>query len=73
MEITYENGTITVDFFPERDEIRIIEGVYFEEVSPTLVKGDYLTPDDYVGGKSVEDQVKHYVDKHIDEFEILEP
>lgn len=76
MEISYDKdtGTITVDLLPTGiDKILICEGVFFEEIQAMCIKGDYLTPDHWVGDKTIMEQVNEYVDDHLHEFKEVEP
>lgn len=76
MEVSYEKdtGTITVDLLPIGiDKMLICEGVFFEDIQAICIKGDCLTPDHWVGGKTIMEQVNEYVDEHLHEFKEIEP
>lgn len=72
--ITYdrEDETITVDYYP-RDLVLICTAVVLEDTPAILVEGDYLTPDSWSGGMTIEEKAEAYYDKFPERFEEVEP
>lgn len=73
-QITYSptDQTITVDHYP-KDLVLICTGVILCDTPAILVEGDHFTPDDYIGGMTVEEKSEAYYDWFPERFEEVTP
>lgn len=73
LDITYDRDEREIVVYDEsKDLLLICTDISFEDTHAILVEGDYLTPNDWVGGKTAEEKAEDYYWNHPEMFEEVE-